>query len=164
MVTIYASGNVNPNEAPPLVSLARVCSFVPEQALCGGTDPSQPLKFLNLWGMARMFAGPVPLFSRPNDFIKFLEGNDRIYQMIATMAGPEYVFAPIQVQEKDKRRKLVRAFTTAARIITVEATGRSGRATKRIRAVVNNHKLWNPPPPNTTKMTPLGILHYWRID
>ena len=63
IVTIYGSGSVNPNEAPPAVLLARVCSFVEDQPLC--TDAAEAAKFIQLLGTARtMFPVPSSLARR----------------------------------------------------------------------------------------------------
>ena len=43
IVTIYASGLVNVNEASPQVLLTRLCAEVPEATLC--TDPLEAIKF-----------------------------------------------------------------------------------------------------------------------
>jgi general secretion pathway protein K len=165
IMTIYASGLVNVNEASPQVLLGRVCSFAPETTLC--TDPLEGLKFTQILGTIRQLI-PIPLFSRPTDFINFVEGKGsekELYGMLIGFLGEEneLLFAPIVIPE-DQRTALARSFATSAQIFTIEAIGLVGRSQVRIESVVNFHTRWVPPPPNTGRMSGLGIFHYYRVD
>ena len=165
-VTIYGSGAVNPNQAPPMVTLARVCSFVPEQPLC--QDPTQQAAFIQLFQTAR-FIVPVSVFTRPQDFVDFVQGKGdgkSPYGMLVGMLGPEnplMLWQPLVIPQ-DRLKDVTRSFITEAAIFTVQVTGRVGRAEVRLSSVVNFHRRWTPPPPNPGKMPVLGILHHYRVD
>ena len=85
--------------------------------------------------------------------------------MLVGFLGPdsELLFAPIVIPEEEKK-ELERSRATAARIFTIEATGLVGRSQVRIDAVVNFHERWVPPPPNTGRMSRLGVFHYYRVN
>ncbi len=165
ILTIYASGLVNVNEANPQVLLSRVCSYAPEVTLC--TDPVEALKFTTLLNTIRALI-PIPLFSRPTDFINFVEGKGsekELYGMLSGFLGPEseLLFLPVAIPDK-QRTELARSLATAARIFTIESTANVGRSQVRIEAVVNFHQRWVPPPPNTGRMPSLGVYHYYRVN
>lgn len=164
-VTVYGSGSVNPNEAPPEVLLARLCSFIGDQPLC--VDPVEASKFIQLVRTTRaMF--PIPFFSRSADFLAFVEGRGGardLYPMLRAMLGEDHplLFTPVTIPNT-MRTEIDNSFVTAARILTIESTGEVGRTRVRIRTVMNFHDRWTPPPPNAGGMPPLGIFHYYRID
>jgi len=161
VVTIYGSRMAHPNEAPPEVMLARACSFMPEQALC--TDPIQQQSFITLVSTVRGIA-PLPFFSRPNDFVQFLEGKGFLYEALAGYLGADnpLLFRPVTIPP-EVRQDLVRSFITRASIITIHSTGRVGRARVELEAVVNFHGAWHPPPPLSGRMPADGIFHYYRV-
>jgi general secretion pathway protein K len=164
-ITIYGSGAVNPNEAPPEVLIARVCSILVDQPLC--TDPTEASKFIQILRTLRMVA-PIPFFTRGADFINFLEGRGGerdLYPMLQGFlgAGHPLLFRPVAISPQ-QRNMLDQVLVTAARILTIQVTGRAGRATVRIRSVVNFHERWTPPPPNAGTMPGLGVFHYYRIE
>ena len=164
-VTIYASGLVNANEAPPMVLLARLCSIATDISLC--TDPLEGLKFTQLLTTVRTLF-PVPLFSRGSDFVDFVEGkgNEKgLYTMLSNQLGEdsELLFTPVSI-DPEVRNRVTRSFTTGARIFNIVATGLSGRAKVRLNTVVNFHRRWTPPPPNAGRMPGLGVFHYYRVD
>lgn len=164
-VTIYGSGAVNPNEAPPEVLLARVCSIIGLQPLCA--NPAEAAKFIQLLGTIRNIA-PIPWFTHPRQFVEFLEGagGERdLYPMLRGFLGEgnPLLFAPVTLTP-EQRNELDAVMVTAARIITIQATGRSGRSTVRVRTVMNFHDRWTPPPPNAGTMPGLGIFYYYRLD
>jgi general secretion pathway protein K len=164
-ITIYGSGAVNPNEAQPQVLLARVCSILADQPLC--TDPTEAAKFIQVMQTIRMIA-PIPWFTRGADFINFLRGGGGprdLYPMLQSFLGADspLLFRPVTVSAT-QGPLLDSALVTAARILTVQSTGRVGRATVRIRTVMNFHDRWTPPPPNAGTMPGLGIYYYYRID
>lgn len=165
IMTIYASGLINLNEATAQVLLGRVCSYVREATLC--TDPLESLKFTQLLTTIRQLI-PIPLFSRPTDFVNFIEGKGTekdLYGMLVGFLGQDspLLFAPIVVPET-QRTALARSFATSAQIFTIEATGLVGRSQIRIESVVNFHARWVPPPPNTGRMPGLGVFHYYRVN
>ncbi len=165
IMTIYASGLVNINEANPQVLLGRICSFAPDVSLC--TDPLESLKFTQILTTIRQLI-PIPLFSRPTDLLNFVEGKGSekdLYGMLTGFLGPEseLLFTPIVIPET-QRSPLARSFATSAEIFTIEATGLVGRSQVRIETVVNFHKRWVPPPPNTGRMPGLGVFHYYRMN
>jgi general secretion pathway protein K len=164
-LTIYASGLINVNEASPQVLLGRVCSYAAESTLCA--DPLEGFKFTQILTTVRQLI-PIPLFSRPTDFIDFVEGkgtNQSLYPMLTGFLGEdsELLFAPIVIEEQVKE-ELARSFATSAKIFTIEATGLVGHSQVRIESVVNFHERWVPPPPNTGRMTGLGVFHYYRVN
>lgn len=164
-VTIYGSGSVNPNEAPPEVLLARLCSFLESQPLCA--DPVEAAKFIQLVRTVRaMF--PIPFFSTSRDFLSFVEGRGGardLYPMLKGLLGPDnpLLFTPVTIPQ-NLRVDMDNSFVTAARILTIESTGVVGRTRVRIRTVMNFHDRWTPPPPNAGSMPPLGVFHHYRID
>ena len=166
-VTIYGSGSVNVNEAPPLVMLARLCSFLIEQpqALC--RDPLEGAKFVQLVGTMRSLV-PIAWFSSPYDFVKFVEGSGGptdLYPMLRMLLGADspLLFQPLSIPHL-LRPALGRAFITSASIITIQSTAAVGRARVRLDTVVNFDRRWTPPPPNPGTMPALGVLHYYRLD
>ena len=165
ILTIYASGLVNINEASPQVLLGRVCAHAPESTLC--VDPLESLKFTQILGTIRQLI-PIPLFSRPTDFVNFVEGKGSekdLWGMLVGFLGQdsELLFTPIVIPE-DQREPLERSLATAAKIFTIQATGLVGRSKIEIESVVNFHERWVPPPPNTGRMPGLGVFHYYRVN
>ncbi len=165
LVTIYGSGSVNPNEAPPQVLLARVCSVLTDQPLC--TDPVEASKFIQLVQTVRSIA-PIPFFSTGADFMTFLEGRggpQELYPMLASFLGADspLLFRPVSIRP-DQRSVLEPLLVTGARILSINATGESGRAAVTIRTVMNFHERWTPPPPNAGTMPSLGIFYYYRVE
>jgi len=165
IMTIYASGLVNINEANPQVLLGRICSYAPDVSLC--TDPLESLKFTQILTTIRQLI-PIPLFSRPTDLMNFVEGKGSekdLYGMLTGFLGPEseLLFTPIVIPD-NQRSPLARSFATSAEIFTIQATGLVGRSQVRIETVVNFHKRWVPPPPNSGRMPGLGVFHYYRMN
>ncbi len=165
IMTIYASGLININEATPQVLLSRVCSFASETTLC--TDPLESLKFTQILTTVRQLI-PIPLFSQPADFINFVEGKGSgkdLYGMLVGFLGEdsELLFKPIVILEA-QRTALERSFASSAEIFTIQATGFVGHSQVRIESVVNFHARWVPPPPNTGRMPGLGVFHYYRVN
>lgn len=165
-VTIYGSGSVNPNEAPPEVVLARLCSFLADQPLCN--DPLEAAKLVNLMNTARMMFPGLPFFTRSADFLAFLEGKGRpqdLYPMLVGFLGEGHplLFTPLVIPN-ELRTEIDNRFVTAARILTIQSTGVVGHTRVRIRAVMNFHDRWTPPPPNAGSMPSLGVFHHYRVD
>ena len=169
---------MNPNEAPPEVLLARLCSFIESQPLC--TNPLEAAKFVQLLGTVRSMI-PIPFFTRVSDFLNFMQGRGgprELYPMLQGFLGPEspLLFTPITIPP-DQLRDIDSSFVTAARILTIDVTGRAGcrerdetgfclewRAHTRLKTVVNFHELWTPPPPNAGGVPGLGVFHYYRVE
>jgi len=164
--TIYGSGAVNPNEAPPEVLLARVCSYIGEQPLC--SDPSQAARFVQLMNTVRSMA-PIPFFTTAADFLNFLEGRGSgsrdLYPMLQGFLGADnpLLFQPVTIPAA-QRTEISGTFVTQASIFTIVAIGEAGRARVSLDTVVNFHGRWTPPPPNAGTMPRLGILHYYRME
>lgn len=187
-VTVYGQSRVNPNEAEPQVLLARLCSFkeAREQLLC--SEPTETMKFVTILSTARMLAGGVPWFSRSSDFINFITGQkESLYSMLEGLLGGKgmggglaglagggggqqggrssgLLFTPMKITNNDTLQGMRRTFSTTGYQFTIEVTGRSGGAQRRIRAVINNDPQWTPPKPNAGKLPPLGIFAYYRLD
>jgi general secretion pathway protein K len=123
-VTIYGSGKVNPNEADPLVLLARTCSIVPQTTLCTSTD--EQLKFINILRTARTFAPGIPFFSTVADYLEFLRGQGQqndLYPMLQLL--PDAVgglFTPITIPA-NLEPQFNRVLVFSAAIITVQSVG-----------------------------------------
>lgn len=164
-ITVYGSGSVNPNEAPPEVLLARICSFLENPPLC--TDPAEAMKFVQLLSTVRsMF--PVPFFTRSGDFMNFAEGRGGprdLYPMMRSFLGPDspLLFTPVAIPQA-MRGEVASSFVTAAQIIRIHVTANVGRTNVHINSVMNFHDRWSPPPPNAGRMPGLGVFHYYRID
>lgn len=165
-VTVYGSGSVNPNEAPPEVLLARLCSIAQDQSLC--IDPLEAAKFVQLVSTIRSIA-PVPFFGRAGDFLNFVEGKGGardLYPMLRSMLGEgnPLLFKPIAIADAKQRQELAGLFVTVARIISIESTGIVNRSEVKLTAVLNFHDRWTPPPPNAGTMPKLGVFHYYRVN
>jgi general secretion pathway protein K len=171
-ITVYGSGVLNPNLAAPDVLLARLCSFaaLQPQPLC--QLPAQQAAFILLFQTARTML-PISSFTQPRDFLDFVsgQGNERgLYKMAMAaatlMGGPEnplMAWTPFTIPP-EQVPTIEQSFVTSAAIFTLQATGHVGRARARISAVVNFHNGWTPPPPNTAKPPPLGVVQHYRID
>ena len=164
-LTIYGSGAVDPNEAPPEVMLSRICSLLVDQSLC--SDPIESSKFVQLMHTVRALA-PVPCFSTPASFLDFLEGkgNEKeLYSMLKKFLGPDnpLLFRPIVIRA-DLRPEVEGSFSTISRIISIQSEGRVGNSRVRLRAVVNFDERWTPPPPNAGSMPGLGVVQHYRAD
>jgi general secretion pathway protein K len=164
-LTIYGSGSVNPNEAPPEVLLARLCSFLDQQPLC--SNPAESAKFIQIMNTVRSLI-PLPFFTRSSDFINFVEGKggaQDLYPMLRSFLGQNnpMLFTPVNVPN-NIQVEVEQSFVTAARILNIQVTGRAGRARVRLDTIYNNHQKWTPPPPNAGSMPPLGVLHYYRME
>jgi general secretion pathway protein K len=164
-VTVYGSGSVNPNEAPAEVLIARLCSYLEGQPLC--TDPVEAAKFIQLVRTARSIF-PIPFFTRSADFLNFIEGKggaQDLYPILAGLLGPEnpLLFAPVSIPP-EIRTELDNSFVMKAEIFTIVSKGFVGRTEVQIRAVVNYHDRWHPPPPNPGTVPGLGVFHYYRMD
>jgi general secretion pathway protein K len=165
-LTVYGSGAVNPNESRPEVLWSRVCSFVSTQPLC--QDPLQRQSFVQLLATARGLL-PIGVFEKPSDFLNFMEGRGGqrdLYPMLKMMLGkdnPLMLWTPVIIPQ-EKRQMMGGAFVTSARIFTIQAVGKVGKASIRLNTVVNFDENWTPPPLTTGKMTGLGIFHRYRLD
>lgn len=165
IVTIYASGLVNVNEASIPVLLTRLCAEVPDVTLCA--DPLESNKFSTILSTVRLVL-PIPMFSQPDDFISFLEGKSGPRDLYGILKGflgedSEMLFIPVEFTT-EQREALTKVFTAAARIFTIVATGQVGHSQVRIESVVNFHERWVPPPPNAGRMPGLGVFHYYRMN
>lgn len=163
VVTIYAAGGVNANEAPPEVLLARLCSIVQDATLC--TEPEETAKFVQLLHTVRALV-PLPLFGRSVDFLNFIEGRpNSLYEQIQSFLGEnsELLFVPITVPT-EQRSQVTGSLLTSASIISIQATGSVGRSHVRASSILNFHSRWTPPPPNAGRMPGLGVLQYYRVD
>jgi general secretion pathway protein K len=165
-VTIYGSGAVNANLAPPDVLLSRVCSFVHDQPLCN--DPVQQLSFMTLFSTMRAFL-PIALFSTPKDFVDFISGGSNatgmnLYAMLSMLAPAEMAgWTPMQIPA-DQRQQIEAKFLTEASIFTIQSVGRVGKAQAKISVVVNLDRPWVPPPGVPGSLPALGVFHHYRIQ
>ena len=165
IMTIYASGLINVNEASPDVLLARLCSEAPEVTLC--TDPLETTKFTTILLTIRQLI-PIPLFSGSDDFLGFLEGNSaprQLYGMLQGFLGEgnELLFTPVAFTG-EQREALSESFSSEANIFTIIATAQVGQSQIRLESVVNFHSRWIPPPPNAGRLPGLGVAHYYRVN
>ncbi len=164
-LTIYGLGNINPNEAPPDVLLSRVCSLARESTLCA--DPLERLKFVQLVSTARMML-PLPFFTKGEDFVNFIQGkggDTDLYPILQSFLGESspMLFLPITL-DAETIKQLTSSFNPETQIVSIDAMGYVGQSKVRLRTVVNFHSRWTPPPPNAGRVSPLGVLHYYRID
>jgi general secretion pathway protein K len=167
-ITIYGSGAVNVNLAPPRVLRARLCSFLTDQPLC--RDPVQAAAFDSLLGMAKSLV-PVALFSKPADFISFVTGTPSgggldMYTMLLGILGPDSPFmawTPVVVTPEQKQQ-LESRFIVIASIFTIQSTGQVGKARAKMTMVVNFDTPWKPPLGVTATRPPLGAVHYYRLE
>jgi general secretion pathway protein K len=169
-VTIYGSGIVNVNMAPPQVLLARLCSYVTDQPLC--QDPLQAAAFIQLINTVRAIL-PIALFTESKDFINFVTGSSNtgrdLYAMLVAfgsgnpMIGPLLAWTPMQIPA-DQRAQIESRFLAEASIFTIQSTARVGRAQAKMTVVVNYDRPWVPPPGVSGSLPALGVLHYYRLQ
>lgn len=163
ILTVYAAGSVNINEAPAVVLLARLCSLVEDATLC--TDVLEAGRFTQVLETARLMV-PLPLFGRAVDFVNFVEGKrGSLYETIQSFLGEEsdLLFVPITIPS-EQRSRVTRSLLTSAQIMTIQATGFVGRSHVTLNTVLNFHARWSPPPPNAGRMSGLGVVQYYRVD
>lgn len=167
-VTIYGSGAVNVNLAPPQVLRARMCSFLTEQPLC--LDPAQAAAFDTLLITAKSFI-PIALFSSVDDFISFVTGTPSgrgldMYVLLQGILGPDnplLMWTPLVITPEQKRDMQGR-FLVAASIFTLQSTAQVGKARAKMTMVVNFDPPWKPPLGVTATRPPLGVVHYYRLE
>lgn len=165
LVTVYGTGTINPNEAPPELLLAQLCGKLPDTTLC--TDALEAAKLTQLITTARSVA-PLPFFGTGKDFVTFLEGKGGkrdLYPMLKSFVGEGsgLLFAPIAIADS-ARQELEALFSTSSWLVSIYATGFVGQAQTRIHAVVNFDPRWVPPPPNAGSLPGLGVMQYYRED
>jgi general secretion pathway protein K len=167
-VTIYGSGAVNVNLAPPVVLLARMCSFLTDQPLC--RDPLQQMAFTQLLDTAKSFI-PIALFSSVDDFVNFVTGTPTgrgldMYTLLQGILGPQnplMAWTPVVITA-DQKRDMAGRFLVAASIFTIQSTGTVGKARAKMTMVVNFDPPWKPPLGVTATRPPLGAVHYYRLE
>lgn len=165
-ITIYGSGAVNVNLAPPKVLLARLCSFLTDQPLCN--DPAQQAAFEALLTTAKSIV-PVAIFSKPETFINFVTGTPSggldMYTMLKGILGdsPLMAWTPVVISEQEKQQ-MAGKFLVAASIFTIQSTGTVGKARAKMTMVVNYDPPWKPPLGVTATRPPLGVVHYYRLE
>ncbi|HEX7481379.1 MAG TPA: hypothetical protein VF331_26485 [Polyangiales bacterium] len=163
-VTVYGSGSVNPNEAPPDVLLARVCSVqaLQMQPLC--QDPVQAMGFLQLLGTVRALA-PIPWFGTATEFTDFLQGKGQLYTLLATVLTAQNPLLQWKVViPQPIPPDLNNAFIFKASIFTIQTIGRVGHTSVRLNMIVNTDPNWLPPPMTTARAAPMGIIIHYRVD
>jgi general secretion pathway protein K len=168
-ITIYASGAVNANFAPPQVLHARLCSLLTEspQPLC--TEFAHAAAFIGMLGTMRAAVQNIPLFSTPNDFLEFVSGSGRVYTMLTALmtafGQPPTMLAwtPLQIPP-DVRQRIAGAFLTEASIYTIESTAYVGRARAKMSMVVNFDPPWTPPRGVPGSLPALGVAHHYRLE
>jgi general secretion pathway protein K len=127
-VTVYGSGKVNPNEAPPIVLLMRTCSILTDQPLC--RDAAEAQKFIMLLTMVRQMA-PIPWFPNANTYMDFLRGQGTgtgaLYPLLQSLgeATQGLLFTPVTISGP-QADQLRRALVFGAAIITVQSTAWAG--------------------------------------
>jgi general secretion pathway protein K len=169
-VTIYGSGAVNVNLAPPAVLRARLCSFLIDQPLC--SNPAEAAAFDLLLATAKSLV-PVALFSSVDDFIAFVTGQPSgrgldMYTMLKGILGPEnplMLWTPIVITP-EQRQGMAGRFLVAASIFTIQSTAYVGRAQAKMTMVVNYDPPWKPPAGVSvdSPRPPLGAVHYYRLE
>lgn len=167
LITIYASGIVNVNEAEPQVLLARLCSYVSNQILCNSLPQAQA--FIQLFRTVKSVM-PLALFTTPKDFIDFMTGgaggSRDLYTALLGFLGkdnPLMAWTPMQISP-DQRVQIEQKFLTEASIFTIQSTAHVGKAQAKVSVVVNFDKPWVPPPGAAGSLPALGVLHHYRID
>lgn len=161
-LTIYGSGRLNPNQAPPELLHYQICRAVEFQIpLC--LDVTERGAFISLFRLA--LGSNLPIFGTNTDLIKFIKGDHPLYTMASTYAqtGLFQLFTPVQLT-KEQESKLSKAFIVNASMIWLEATGTAGNAKTRIKTLINFHNKWVPPKGNPGTVPKLGVFHYFRID
>lgn len=83
VLTVWGQDKVNINTANAQTMLTIVCGAAPESALC--TDPLQMAGFLQAVSLVRSFTMGAPLFQKPGDFVKLLEGTGPMSAILSTL-------------------------------------------------------------------------------
>ena len=166
-LTIYGSGAVNVNLAPPEVLLARLCSFLTDQVLC--RDPLQAMAFIQVLSTAKSLI-PIPIFASVEDFINFMTGTPSSspfdpYTLMLTFTAsmPQLQWTPMTITAEQKQGMAGR-FLVAASIFTLQSTAQVGKARAKMTMVVNFDPPWKPPIGVTATRPPLGVVHYYRLE
>ena len=167
-VTIYGSGAVNVNNAPPEVLLARICSYVAEQPLCQQTP--QQIAFVQMFNAVRSML-PIALFSNGQDFFNFISGKPiggklDMYTLLVSFLGkdsPLMAWTPL-VFSPELQKQLAPMFLTEASIFSLQSTGTVGRTQVKLSMVMNNDRAWVPPKGVAATMPTLGVVHYYHIE
>jgi general secretion pathway protein K len=169
-VTIYGSGAVNVNMAPPEVLLARLCSYVADQPLC--QQPGQQLAFVQLLNTVHSFL-PIPLFSNEQEFFNLITRKpsggkfDLVTLLPLVVPGgnesPLLAWTPLLIPD-ELQKKLAGMFLTEASIFSMQSTGTVGRTQVKVTMVVNTDRTWVPPKGVAATMPSLGVVHYYRVD
>jgi len=171
VLTVWGQKAVNINGANPQTLLAAACAACVGGAGATGssatqgiplcTDPTVQAQFLSLMGVMRTF--PIPIFSKPDDFVTLLKGNvpGPMGQFIGPLLLPLLAAAglPCQVVSGAKNQ-----FTVTSRVFSIYAEGivpgRKRNTRVRIHAVVDTRGVNpltgspNPPPTNTNGQPP----------
>jgi general secretion pathway protein K len=143
VVTVWGSGKVNVNSANARTLLAVVCQQAkPETPLC--IDPILQQKYLMT---SEMFAGAmagIPIFAKPADFVKAVQGKGMFGEVLQSVGIPPVeLLAPKLMEE---------SVTTESQVFSIFATGyvTSGKrqTRSRIHAVID---MRGAPPPGTAE-------------
>lgn len=193
LMTVWGQDKVNVNSANAQTLLALVCSAAAEGTeLC--VDVVQMQSFLAGVSLAKSFTMGAPLFAKPNDFVKALEGKNKLISpLLETLGVKPVVFT--------NRKGLVDAVTTKSKVFSIYAEGvvPGNRRTTRVRvhAVVDTRSaaelgspmqtilggtppaqngqpkgIANVQPPSdpasagagALNSNPAGIIVYWRVE
>ncbi len=155
IATVWGTGKVNVNSANAMTLLAVVCQQVdPGTPLC--VDPIMQQKFLMTFEMFGGVMQGMPIFPKPDEFVKMVKGEHAMLKGLFEQFGIE----PVKPRSDDQLKK---AITTESKVFSIYATGKvkSGKLETRtnIHAVVD---MRGAPPPGTaedlTKLSQLAEL------
>ena len=99
VLTVWGQDKININTANAQTLLTITCGEAPDAALC--TDPVQMMGFLQAVSLVRSFTMGAPLFQKPGDFVKLMEGTGPMGAMLAALGVTPVKFkSPSQVTKQ----------------------------------------------------------------
>jgi general secretion pathway protein K len=113
VMTVWGQGAVNVNTANAQTLWAVVCAGTRTAKLC--TDPLEAEKFLSGLTLVRTFTAGIPLFSSGGEFVKAMQGQGMVGQMLKAMQ-----LEPVVFESESEMRKTV---TAESKIFSIYADG-----------------------------------------
>jgi general secretion pathway protein K len=113
VMTVWGQGAVNVNTANAQTLWAVVCAGTRTAKLC--SDPLEAQKFLSGLTLVRTFTAGIPLFSSGSEFVKAMQGQGMVGQMLKAMQ-----LEPVVFESESEMKKTV---TAESKIFSIYADG-----------------------------------------
>jgi general secretion pathway protein K len=105
VLTVWGQDKININTANAQTLLTITCGEAPEAELCN--DPVQMMGFLQDESLVRSFTMGAPIFQKPDDFVKLMQGTGPMSAILTTLGvapvkfkSPKQVTAQIGIKSK----------------------------------------------------------------